>query len=74
MTVLETFMAFAKRLPADRLQSVEDTLAMLMETHSEQNEFTDAELAEIDRRVAASDPQFADPGEIEKLFVKPFNG
>jgi len=33
---------------------------MLMETHSDRHEFTDAELAEIDRRVAVSDPQFAD--------------
>lgn len=72
MTVLESFVSFAKGLPADRLESVEAALATLMDSYSEQYEFTPAERAELDRRVADPNPAFADPDEITKLFGKPF--
>ena len=52
MTVLETFLSFAKRLPADRLRSVEAALATVMETYSDRHEFTAAELDELRRRAA----------------------
>lgn len=74
MTMLETFVSFAKGLPADRLQSVEAALAALMESYSERYGFTDAELNELDRRVAEQKPAFADPAEIAALLGKPFSG
>lgn len=74
MTMLDTFVSFAKGLPADRLQSVEAALAALMESYSEQYAFTDGELSELDRRVAEPKPTFADPAEIATLFGKPFSG
>lgn len=73
MTVLEQFVSFAKALPADRLHSVERALATLMETYSGSHEFTDEELAELDRRMTEASPQFSDPAEISKLFGKPFS-
>ena len=73
MTVLERFITFAKGLPADRRQSVEDALATLMEAYSDKYEFTGEELAEIDRRVAETDPQFARPDDITGLLGKPFS-
>lgn len=72
MTVLETFVSFARRLPADRLRSVEDTLAALMETYSGEHEFTPTEIEELDRRAAVPRPEFADPGVIAELFGKKF--
>ena len=74
MTVLDTFLSFAKGLPADRLQSVEAALAELMESYSEQHEFTEAELTELKRRVADPNPVFTDPAEIAAIFGKPFSG
>lgn len=74
MTVLDTFVSFARRLPADRLQSVEAALAALMETYSERYDFTDSERNELDRRVAEPKPTFADPADITAMFGKPFAG
>jgi hypothetical protein len=74
MTILDTFLSFAKGLPADRLQSVEAALAALMESYSERYAFTDEEMAELDRRVAEPKPTFADSAEIAALFGKPFSG
>lgn len=74
MTMLDTFVSFAKGLPADRLQAVEAALAELMASYSEQYMFTDSELADLDRRVAEPKPTFSDPAEIAKLFGKPFSG
>ena len=48
--MLEKFMAFAKGLPADRLESVEEVLAALMESHSDKYDLTADQLAELDRR------------------------
>lgn len=73
MTMLETFVSFAKGLPADRLQSVEAALAALMESYSERYGFTDSEMTELNRRVAEPKPAFADPAEIATLFRKPFS-
>lgn len=67
MTVLDSFLSFAKRLPADRLESVEAVLATLMETHSEASAFTASELAELDRRVAEPRPRYAEQTAIDLL-------
>ena len=73
MTVLETFMSFAKRLPADRLQSVEAALAAVMEIYSDRHEFTASEIETLDRRVADPNPNFAEPEEIAQRLGKPFS-
>lgn len=73
MTMLEKFVSFARGLPADRLQSMEAALAELMESYSDEHDFTAPQLAEIDRRVADANPQFAKSDDISRLFGKPFS-
>lgn len=72
MTMLDKFIAFASALPADQRESVEESLAALMESLSAEFDFTSEELAELDRRVAEPNPEFADPAAITKIFGKPF--
>ena len=67
MTVLDSFLAFAKRLPANRLAPVEAVLAALMDTHDEKGAFTAGELAELDQRLAEPAPRFADQSAINDL-------
>lgn len=74
MTVLDSFVAFARGLPADRLQSLEDALGLLMTTHSPGHDFTSAELTELDRRVAEPRAQFAANDEIARLIGKSLPG
>lgn len=68
MTVLDSFVAFAKSLPADRLGPVEDMLAMLMSSYSDEQDFSDQQLAELDRRLAEPRPRFVEATVIEQLF------
>ena len=70
--MLDKFLSFARRLPADRLESVEESLAALMESFSEGYDLTPEELAEIDRRVAVTDPEFSRQDDITKIFGQPF--
>ena len=72
MTLLESFVNFAKALPTDRREALEEVLADLMAAHSSDAEFTSEELAELDRRFAEERPEFAAPYEIEAIFGKPF--
>ncbi len=72
MTVLENFIAFASALPTDQRESVEQSLAALMASLSAEFDFTSAELAELDRRMAEPNPEFSDPAHITKIFGKPF--
>jgi hypothetical protein len=74
MTMLDTFMSFAKGLPPSRLEAVEAALAELMASYSDEHMFTQDELAELDRRLADPAPKFADPEEITRLLGKPFAG
>lgn len=52
-------MAFARALPSDRRESVEESLAARMESFSEKYDFTPEQMAELDRRVAEKRPEFA---------------
>jgi hypothetical protein len=74
MTVLDSFVAFTKALPADRLQSVEDALGLLMQTHLAGRDFNADELTELDRRLAEPKVEYANPKDISGLFGKPFPG
>ncbi|MEY4501101.1 MAG: hypothetical protein RIS52_991, partial [Pseudomonadota bacterium] len=65
-TMLEKFVSFAKALPSDRLESVEENLAALMVSLSDKYDFTDSELAEIDMRSAKVDPEFSSTNAIPR--------
>lgn len=73
MAILEKFVQFAERLPADRLSSVETALAEIMESYSDRYGFTPSEQQTIDQRVAESSPEFSVPKDIATLFGKPFS-
>lgn len=73
MTVLDSFVSFANSLSADRRQSVEDTLAALMESYSDTYAFIPTELTEISNRLAEPNPEYSSPTAITKLFGKPFS-
>jgi hypothetical protein len=68
MTVLEKFMAFAEALPSAERQEVETLLASIMDAHAGEFDLTVEELAELDRRMAGPNPEYADPAEIEAIF------
>ena len=72
MTMIEKFLSFAKALPADQLEAVEESLAALMESMSERYDFTPAELADLQMRLAEPNPEFSDPADIAKIFGKQF--
>ena len=73
MTMLDKFIAFASALPVDQRESVEESLAALMESMSDRYDLTPDELAEIDRRVAEPNPKYSSPAAIAKIFGKPFS-
>jgi len=68
MTIIESFVSFAKGLPADKLEAVEAGLAALLDSYSARYEFGEGELAELDRRVAEPAPRFAVQQDIEAIF------
>jgi len=71
--VVDKFVQFTERLPADRLSSVEAALAEIMASHSEQHHFTGVELRLLDQRVAENSPVFSDSDDITRLFGKSFS-
>ena len=73
MTILEKFLHFAERLPADRLNLVEAALAEIMESYSDRYAFTPSERQVIDQRVAEAKPVFSNGEDIAKIFGKPFS-
>lgn len=70
MAVLEEFVAFANGLPADRSAEIDEVLESIMRSESAEFEFTPEELAELDRRAADPNPEYADPAEIEANFSR----
>lgn len=66
-------MAFAKALPSDRLESVEEVLATLMESYSEKYDLTAEQLADMEKRMAEENPEYASRAAIAALFGKPFS-
>ena len=73
MTMLERFIAFTRDLPADRQIAVEEAMAAIMASHKRDVEFTDAELGELDRRVAEPKRGYAAAEDIEILLGKRFS-
>ena len=71
MTVLDRFFDFTKGLSGDRLDAIEEALAELMASHSDDYALSPDELAEIDRRLAEPRPNYASARDVEKLLGKP---
>ena len=67
MTILERFIAFTEGLAPERLRRVEEILEAIMHDDGEAG-FTPEQLAELDRRLAEPDPQYADPEDVEAIF------
>ncbi|QGN54787.1 hypothetical protein [Novosphingobium sp. Gsoil 351] len=68
MSILEKFVAFAEALPDERRAEIDEILAAIMDSDDPEFGFTPDELAELDRRMADPDPQYADPAEVEAVF------
>ncbi|WP_430429919.1 hypothetical protein [Parasphingorhabdus sp.] len=73
MTMIEKFVDFVQTLPADSAQSVEATLAQIMESYSGKYELTPEQLAEMQKRMAEDAPEFASPEAISAIFGKSFS-
>ena len=74
MTMLEKFMAFARTLPADSMESLEETLAQIMDSCCGEYDFTPEQLAEMEKRMAEENPEYASQEAIAAIFGKPFSG
>lgn len=68
MTMLEKLAAFAEALPPHRRAAFEEALDELMDAYSPEYDFTEAEMAELERRMADPNPEYADPAEVEAIF------
>ena len=66
MTVLDKFVTFARELPKERLDMVEQALGTIMQSNDPDFDFDQAELAEIDRRLSAK-PVYASTDSVNKL-------
>ncbi|MBX9883692.1 MAG: hypothetical protein K2X68_01840 [Novosphingobium sp.] len=73
MTVLDSFLAFAAQLDAADRAAVEEALAAIMESYSSRHDFTPAEMAEIARRMAETNPAMASEDEVRRIFGHAFN-
>ena len=73
MTMIEKFVDFVHALPADRAQSVEATLAQIMESYSDKYELTPDQLAEMQKRMAEENPEFSSKEAITAIFGKSFS-
>jgi hypothetical protein len=72
MTKLETFVAFARDLPEDRLAALEQMLDDLMRQIAGEDELTPEELADIEWRLA-NDHETADQAEVEAILGRKFS-
>lgn len=72
MTMLDRFIAFAKGLPADRRSPLDEAMGAIMATYSNEHDFCETELGELDRRMAEPRPQYSSPEAIGNLLGKRF--
>lgn len=68
MTTIEKLAAFAEALPRDRRVAFEEALDELMDAYSPEYDLTEAEMAELERRMVDPNPKYADPAEVEAIF------
>ena len=70
MTIIEKFVAFAEGLPADRRAEIEEILFEIMEAETADCELSPEQLAELERRMADPNPQYASAEEVEAFFAR----
>lgn len=73
MTILDRFTEFARALSDKRREEIEGVLAAIMAS-DEAADFTDAELAELDCRLAENPPEYATDEEIAAVFRRTTRG
>jgi hypothetical protein len=73
MTVLDSFLAFTARLGEADRASVEETLAAIMESYDNRHDFTTAEIEELNRRMAETDPAMASDDDVRQIFGHAFD-
>ena len=73
MTMIDRFVAFTKGLSGDRLDSIEEALADLMASYSDDDTLSSDELQELGRRLANPRPRYANALNVEKLLGKPLS-
>lgn len=69
MTIFEEFVAFAEALPDDRRATIAELLSDIMASEGDW-QLSGEQLAELDRRMADPNPQYADPAGVEALFAR----
>lgn len=70
MTIFEKFAEFAERLPDDRRAEIEELLAEIMESEGADWSLSPEQLAELERRMADPNPQYATAEEVEAFFAR----
>ena len=71
--MLEKFISFARDLPAESRESLEITLAQIMDSYSDKYDFTPDQLADMEKRMAEANPEYASQESIAAIFGKPFS-
>jgi putative addiction module component (TIGR02574 family) len=69
MTVFEEFVAFAEALPDDRRAVIAELVSDIMGAEGDW-QLSREQLAELDRRMADPNPDYADPAEVEAFFAR----
>lgn len=69
MPILEKFVAFAEGLPEERRARIEELLSEIMASEAE-CELSPEQLAELKRRMADPNPEYATAEEVEAFFAR----
>jgi putative addiction module component (TIGR02574 family) len=69
MTIFEKFAVFAETLPEDRRIALAELLSGIMAAETDRS-LSPEQLAELDRRMADPNPEYADPAEVEAFFAR----
>ena len=68
MTVIEQFVQFAESLDDQERRAIEVELEALMQRHGGDPDLTPAQIAELKRRMADPNPEYASKDEMEANF------
>jgi hypothetical protein len=74
MTKIDKFVAFARDLPREQLDAIEARLDEIMESYSPEHDLTDAEIAEVKKRMADPDRKRADRDAVARIFGQQLPG
>lgn len=70
MSVIERFVEYARALPEEERLSLEGMLESIMQSAQDRS-LSDEDLAELDRRMAEENPEYATDEEVAALFERP---